>query len=215
MFGARRPVGPGSPSPAGMVRRRGSLSCPPSPPRRSRRWCCGPGLGPPRLRVCPQDVLSLGVRLRWAMDLLRMDGWRMGGWTARRPWRRGRGVGPAPGMARNGRRPRRRGTALVCGWRWDPALVFLVARLCPGVFWSPGGALAPVPRPLLRVLAGPSPPLPAFPPCPVRATACVCPLPLPFPAVWGRAGLASRGCRLPASVGRWRPRVAQCPRSPP
>lgn len=145
----------------------------------------------------------------------RMDGWRMGGWTARRPWRRGRGVGPAPGMARNGRRPRRRGTALVCGWRWDPALVFLVARLCPGVFWSPGGALAPVPRPLLRVLAGPSPPLPAFPPCPVRATACVCPLPLPFPAVWGRAGLASRGCRLPASVGRWRPRVAQCPRSPP
>ena len=27
-----------------------------------------------------------------------------------------------------GRHPRRRGTALACGWRWDPVLVFLGAR---------------------------------------------------------------------------------------
>lgn len=96
-----------------------------------------------------------------------------GGWTARRPWRRGWGVGPAPGMARNGRRPRRCGTALVCGWRWDPALVFLVARLCPGVFWSPGGALAPVPVTPAARACRPLPTAAGLPPRPARATACV------------------------------------------
>ena len=177
--------------------------------------------GPPRSRVCPQDVAPRGQTLvedgsveDGRMD--GMDGWmEESGWMARRPWRRrGRGVGPAPGMARSGRRPRRRGTAPVCGWRWDPALVFLVARLCPGVFWFLGGALAPAPRPpAVRVLAGPSPPLPAF-----LLVPCVRPPVSPFhpcsPTVWDRAGLASRGCRLPASVGWWRPRVEQCPRSP-
>lgn len=51
-------VGPGSPSPAAVVRR--SLLCPPSPLSRSRWRCGGPGLGRPRSRVCPQDVEPRG-----------------------------------------------------------------------------------------------------------------------------------------------------------
>ena len=74
---------------------------------------------------------------------------------------------------------------------------------------SPDGARGPVPRPPPCVLAGPSPPLPASPLLVprVRPPAFPCP-------VWARAGLASRGCRPPASAGRWRPRAEQCPRSP-
>ena len=96
-----------------------------------------------------------------------------GGWTARRPWRRGRGVGPAPGMARSGRRPRRRGTALVCGWRWDPALVFLVARLCPGCFLVPGRRPCPCPAAPAACACRPLPTAAGPPPRPVCATACV------------------------------------------
>ena len=91
----------------------------------------------------------------------------------------GRVLGPAPGMAWSRWSPRRRGTALVCGWRWDLALVFLVARLCrcflvPGRCpWTPCPAAPPC------MLAGPSlQPLPAFPPRPARATARV-----PFPCL--------------------------------
>lgn len=51
-------VGPGSPSPAAVVRR--SLSCPPSPLSRSRWRCGGPGRGRPCSRVCPQDVEPRG-----------------------------------------------------------------------------------------------------------------------------------------------------------
>ena len=66
-----------------------------------------------------------------------------------------------------GRRPRRRGTALVCGWRWGPALVFRAVSPC---------FLVPAPPPC--ALAGPSPPLPASPPRPARAATRV-----PFPCL--------------------------------
>ena len=89
---------------------------------------------------------------------------------AHRPWWQGWVVGSTLGMARIGQHPRPHGTALVCGWRWDPGLVSLMARPCPSVFWSPDGACAPVPWPQPCVLAGPSPRLLAFPPCPERAT---------------------------------------------
>ena len=95
------------------------------------------------------------------------------GWMACRPWWQGWVVGPALGMARTGWHPRCFRTALVCGWWWDPVLVFLVAWLCPGTFWSPDGACAPVLWPLPCMLAGPSLPLLAFPPCFVHVTACV------------------------------------------
>lgn len=74
-------------------------------------------------------------------------------------------------MAEAGRRPRRRGTALACRWRWDPACVFLVARPrprpSPGAFprarapsveaRAPRSPLPPVlPRPGRRLAAPPT-----------------------------------------------------------
>ena len=118
-----------------------------------------------------QDVQPQG-QTRWKMDLSRTD---RGRWVdGSQALVAGRVVGPALGMTRSRRSPRRRGTALVCGWRWDLALVFLVAQPCPGVFWSPDCARGPVSRPPPCMLAGPSPqPLPAFPSRPARATARV------------------------------------------
>lgn len=129
------------------------------------------------------------------------------GWTARRPWRRGRVVGHAPGMAGAGRRPRRRGTALACGWRWDPALVFLGARprARPLSSGPRGGARVPVPRPPPCVLAGPSPP----PPASSSPSSRACdrprsrPLPGPEPASPRLTWVSSPGlCRAGGVPGR-------------
>ena len=60
--GARRLVGPGSPSPAAVVRRRRSLSCPLSLLSCSRWRRCGPGLGRLARERVPR-MSSLGVRL--------------------------------------------------------------------------------------------------------------------------------------------------------
>lgn len=111
-------------------------------------------------------------------------------WTARRPWRWGWAVGPALGMARTGWRPRRRGRPFV----WVAVGSRAGFPGCPAVSRGFSGPR----KALLCVLADPSPPLPALLRAPrVRPPA--------FPSAVGpRAGLASRRCRPPASVRRWR-----------
>ena len=149
-----------------------------------------------RLGVQPQ--MERRIRRGWMAE---------DGWTARRPWRRGRVVGHAPGMAGAGRRPRRRGTALACGWRWDPALVFLGARprARPLSSGPRGGARVPVPRPPPCVLAGPSPP----PPASSSPSSRACdrprsrPLPGPEPASPRLTWVSSPGlCRAGGVPGR-------------
>lgn len=221
VVGARHLVGPGCPSPAAVVRRR-SLSRPPSPPSRSRWRCCGPGLGRLARERVPR-MLSLGVRLGWKMDLSRMggwmdgwmDGWREGlAWTARRPWRRGRGVGPAPGIGRErpasqASRDRPRVWVAVgsrAGFPGGPA----VSRC----FLVPGTAPSPPSRGRCCV-CWPAPPRCCRPSSSSRARDRLCPLPPPVPRglgpSWPRlTRVSSHGlCR-----GRWRPRVVQRPRGP-
>lgn len=134
--------------------------------------------GPPRSRACPQDVEPRGQTLM--EDGSVADGWD--GWMD--GWRKvgGRHAGPGGGAGVWGPLQGWPGAAGVPGVAGPPSCVggggiprwFSWWPGCvPGAFWSLGGALAPVPRPLLRVLAGPSPPLPAPPPRPVCATACV------------------------------------------
>ncbi|CAI9149000.1 unnamed protein product, partial [Rangifer tarandus platyrhynchus] len=119
VVGARRPVGPGSPSPAAVVRR--SLSRPPSPPSHSRWWCGGPGLGRLARERVPRMLSPRGQT--WMEDGSVVDGrtdGRMEEGLAGRHAGPGGGAGvwgPLQGLAGNGRRPRRRGTALVRGWR--------------------------------------------------------------------------------------------------
>ena len=121
-----RDAGSASASPAPQLVARGRPSRPPSPPEPQLVAACGHGLGRLARERCPQGV---GPRGQTRMeDGSVADGRRETGGPARRPWRRGRVAGHAPGMAGTGRRPGRRGTALACGWRWDPALVFLGAR---------------------------------------------------------------------------------------
>ena len=68
-------------------------------------------------------------------------------WAARRPWRRGRVVGARSGAGRDRSASQAcRGSALVCGWRWDPALVFLVARPCSRCLCGPRMAPAALSR---------------------------------------------------------------------
>ena len=75
------------------------------------------------------------------------DGWRKMGRAAPRPWWWGRVVGARSGDSRDRSASQAcRGTALVCGWRWDPALVFLVARPCSRCFSGPRTAPAPLSR---------------------------------------------------------------------
>lgn len=131
---------------------------------------CGHGWGPPPLSgAFPRDV-GPGAD---------QTGRRVAGWTGRPPAAGaphvgpGGGAGPAGGrrVAEAGRRPRRRGTALACRWRWDPACVFLVARPrprpSPGAFprarapsveaRAPRSPLPPVlPRPGRRLAAPPT-----------------------------------------------------------
>ena len=176
MLGARRPVGPGFPSPAAVVRE--SLSRPPSPHEPQPVAACGHGRGRLARERDPQDVEPRGGRLR-SEDGSVEDGWRK------------MGLGGSPALAAG---PGRGGPL----WGWPgPVGVPGVSRDRPRVWvavgpragfpggpavfpvslWSPDGARGPVPRPPPCVLAGPSPPLPASPPRPTRATA---PRPLPL-----------------------------------
>lgn len=169
-MGARRPVGPGFPSPAAVVRE--SLSRPPSPHEPQPVAACGHGRGRLARERDPQDVEPRGGRLR-SEDGSVEDGWRK------------MGLGGSPALAAG---PGRGGPL----WGWPgPVGVPGVSRDRPRVWvavgpragfpggpavfpvslWSPDGARGPVPRPPPCVLAGPSPPLPASPPRPARATA--------------------------------------------
>ena len=196
-----------SPAPRPLVR--GSPSRPPSPPEPQPVAACGHGPGRlarerrPRV-VAPRGSDSDGRRI--------CGGWMAeDGWTARRPWRRGRVAGHAPGMAGAGRRPGRRGTALACGWRWDPALVFLGARPRGPVFFlrSPDGARVPVPRPPPCVLAGPSPPPPASPRL-SSSRACDRPRSRPLPGPEPASPRLHVGVVPRPLPGRWRPRAERC-----
>ena len=170
VLGARRPVGPGFPSPAAVVRE--SLSRPPSPHEPQPVAACGHGRGRLARERDPQDVEPRGGRLR-SEDGSVEDGWRK------------MGLGGSPALAAG---PGRGGPL----WGWPgPVGVPGVSRDRPRVWvavgpragfpggpavfpvslWSPDGARGPVPRPPPCVLAGPSPPLPASPPRPARATA--------------------------------------------
>ena len=170
VLGARRPVGPGFPSPAAVVRE--SLSRPPSPHEPQPVAACGHGRGRLARERDPQDVEPRGGRLG-SEDGSVEDGWRK------------MGLGGSPALAAG---PGRGGPL----WGWPgPVGVPGVSRDRPRVWvavgpragfpggpavfpvslWSPDGARGPVPRPPPCVLAGPSPPLPASPPRPARATA--------------------------------------------
>lgn len=141
-----------------------------------------------------------------------MDGWRKVG---------GRHAGPGGGAGVWGPLQGWPGTAGVPGVAGPPSCVggggiprwFSWWPGCVLVFSGPRAAPSPPSRDPCCVCL-PAPPHRCRPSSLSRACARLCPLPPPLPAVWDRAGLASRGCRLPASVGRWRPRVEQCPRSP-
>lgn len=141
-----------------------------------------------------------------------MDGWRKVG---------GRHAGPGGGAGVWGPLQGWPGTAGVPGVAGPPSCVggggiprwFSWWPGCVLVFSGPRAAPSPPSRdPCCACL--PAPPHRCRPSSSSRACDRLCPLPPPLPAVWDRAGLASRGCRLPGSVGRWRPRVEQCPRSP-
>ena len=73
VLGARRPVGPGFPSPAAVVRE--SLSRPPSPHEPQPVAACGHGRGRLARERDPQDVEPRGGRLR-SEDGSVEDGWR-------------------------------------------------------------------------------------------------------------------------------------------
>ena len=122
---------PGFPSPTVGVRR--SLLCLPLPLNCSW-WQCAV-----MVWAALFESVSPGCYGRWICG----GPMEEDGWMACRPWWQGWVVGPALGMARTGWHPRCFRTALVCGWWWDPVLVFLVAWLCPGIFWSPDGACGP------------------------------------------------------------------------
>ena len=173
--------------------------------------------GPPRSRACPQDVEPRGQTLM--EDGSVADGWD--GWVDGGRWVDGTpalAAGPGCGArSRDGQerpasqasRDRPRVWVAVgsrAGFPGGPA----VSRVLSGP-WA-------APLPLSRgpcCVCLPAPPHRCRPSSSSRVCDRLCPLPPPlFPTVWDRAGLASRGCRLPASVGRWRPRVEQCPRSP-
>lgn len=200
VLGARRPVGPGFPSPAAVVRE--SLSRPPSPHEPQPVAACGHGRGRLARERDPQDVEPRGGRLR-SEDGSVEDGWRK------------MGLGGSPALAAG---PGRGGPL----WGWPgPVGVPGVSRDRPRVWvavgpragfpggpavfpvslWSPDGARGPVPRPPPCVLAGPSPPLPASPPRPARATA-----PCSLPLSGAEPASPHVGVVPPASVGRWRPR---------
>lgn len=200
VLGARRPVGPGFPSPAAVVRE--SLSRPPSPHEPQPVAACGHGRGRLARERDPQDVEPRGGRLG-SEDGSVEDGWRK------------MGLGGSPALAAG---PGRGGPL----WGWPgPVGVPGVSRDRPRVWvavgpragfpggpavfpvslWSPDGARGPVPRPPPCVLAGPSPPLPASPPRPARATA-----PRSLPLSGAEPASPHVGVVPPASVGRWRPR---------
>ena len=136
VLGARRPVGPGFPSPAAVVRE--SLSRPPSPHEPQPVAACGHGRGRLARERDPQDVEPRGGRLR-SEDGSVEDGWRK------------MGLGGSPALAAG---PGRGGplwgwpgpVGVVCGWRWDPALVFLVARPCSRCLCGPRMAPAALSR---------------------------------------------------------------------
>ena len=110
--------------------------------------------------------------------------------------------GPALGLAGTGRRPRRvAGPPSCVGGGGTPRWFSWWPGRVPGVFVVPGWRPRPCPAaPAVRACR----PLPAAAGLSSSSRACDRPA-LPSP-VWGRAGLASCGCRPPASVGRWRPR---------
>lgn len=118
----------------------------PLPTSRSR-WRRAVTVGAASLESVIPRMSSLGVAdLDRKTDLSRTDGGRWV-WAARRPWRRGRVVGARSGAGRDRSASQAcRGTALVCGWRWDPALVFLVARPCSRCLCGPRMAPAALSR---------------------------------------------------------------------
>lgn len=118
----------------------------PLPTSRSR-WRRAVTVGAASLESVIPGMSSLGVAdLDRKTDLSRTDGGRWV-WAARRPWRRGRVVGARSGAGRDRSASQAcRGTALVCGWRWDPALVFLVARPCSRCLCGPRMAPAALSR---------------------------------------------------------------------
>lgn len=199
---ARRPVGRALASPS--PRSRGEEE----PVYRARprlRAAAGGGVrsrsGPPRSRACPRDVEPRG-QTRWEADPSRTDGWMDGGrWAgdgapalAAGPGRGARSAGGGGWPASRASRDRPRVWVAVgsrAGFPGGPAA-------SPVFSGSPGGTRAPAPRPLPCVLAGPSPPLPVFPPRPARAAARA-PSPCPGPSRPRLTWVSSPGVRRPVA----------------